>query len=318
MVKRTINNRQTSTKGFETLYPFGSHFLKLGDHELHYVDEGKGAPLFMIHGNPTWSFYYRNLITHLSKDFRTIAPDHIGCGFSDKPDTEHYDYTLATRVADLDALIQHLCPNEKISFIVHDWGGMIGLAWALDHLDRIDKMVITNTAGFFLPEEKSFPFRLWLIKYLSWFGVPAVLGLNAFAGGALFMGSETKLPPAVKKGLIAPYNSWKNRIATLKFVQDIPISKQDKSFPLVDHVDRHLTRLNEEQLLFLWGAKDFVFDLTFLNEFRLRFPNAACRVFQDAGHYLFEDKPKETRKIIHSFLMGKPDHHSRLHKKHTI
>jgi haloalkane dehalogenase len=179
---------------------------------------------------------------------------------------------------------------------------MIGLAWALDHLDKIDKIVITNTAGFLLPKEKSFPLRLWLIKYLRWFGVPAVQGFNAFARGALYMGSTTKLSPAVRQGLIAPYNSWKNRIATLKFVQDIPITKNDTSYSLVDHVDKHLTQLNEEKLLLLWGAKDFVFDLTFLNEFRQRFPKADYHIFQDAGHYLFEDKPQETLALIHSFL----------------
>jgi len=302
MVKKRINNKQISTRGFQDLYPFEPHFLNIKGHNLHYVDQGTGPLVVMVHGNPTWSFYYRNLITHLSKRFRTIAPDHIGCGFSDKPGPKSYDYTLASRIKDLDILIEHLAPNEKISLIVHDWGGMIGLAWALDHLDRIDKIVITNTAGFLLPEEKSFPLRLWLIKYLGWFGIPAVLGLNAFARGALYMGSETKLSPAVKRGLIAPYNSWKNRIATLKFVQDIPIDKNDKSYSLVDHVDRHLRKLNEEKLLFLWGAKDFVFDLTFLNEFRHRFPRANCQVFQDAGHYLFEDKPKETLDLITSFL----------------
>ena len=297
-----INQKQVSTKGFQDLYPFGSNFFNINGHDLHYVDQGKGAPIFMVHGNPTWSFYYRNLITHLSKKFRTIAPDHIGCGFSDKPGPKDYDYTLASRVNDLDALIQHLCPNEKISLIVHDWGGMIGLAWAINHLDKIEKIVITNTSGFFLPEKKSLPLRLWMIKYLSWFGTPAVLGLNAFASGAIRMGSENKLAPPVKKGLLAPYNSWKNRIATLKFVQDIPITEKDKSYDLVNHVDTHLTQLDEDKLLFLWGAKDFVFDLTFLNEFRLRFPKAACHVFQDAGHYLFEDKPKETTELITSFL----------------
>jgi pimeloyl-ACP methyl ester carboxylesterase len=303
MVKRVINKKLVSTKGFEDLYPFDSNFLNIKGHKLHYVDQGKGPALVMVHGNPTWSFYYRNLITHLSKNFRTIVPDHIGCGFSDKPDACDYDYTLASRISDLDELINSLCPDEKICLIVHDWGGMIGLAWALDNLDRIDKIVITNTAGFLLPKDKRFPLRLWLIKYLSWFGVPAVLGLNAFARGALYMGSNTPLSPSVKKGLTAPYNSWKNRIATLKFVQDIPIDKKDKSFCIVDHVDKHLTQLNEEQLLFLWGAKDFVFDLTFFNEFKQRFPRAKSHLFKDAGHYLFEDKPEETLERIKSFLI---------------
>lgn len=306
MVDRIINGKPVSLEGFQDLYPFDSQFIKIRGHRLHYVDQGSGPPLFMIHGNPTWSFYFRHLITHLSRDFRTIAPDHMGCGLSDKPGEEAYDYTLASRVRDLDALIHHLCPDEKISLIVHDWGGMIGLAWALDHLDRIDRIIITNTSGFFLPREKAFPFLLGIIKHLKWVGIPAVLGLNAFARGALYLGPETRLSPRVKQGLIAPYNSWKNRIATLKFVQDIPLSPKDKSYDLVAHVDRRLTRLDESRLLFLWGAKDFVFDLTFLKEFQHRFPRADFHVFPDAGHYLFEDKPRETLELIQPFLAGEP------------
>ena len=305
MVKRIINKKQFSFKGFEDLYPFTSNFLNINGHDLHYVDQGKGPPLLMVHGNPTWSFYFRHLIPPLSKEFRTIVPDHIGCGLSDKPGPENYDYSLASRVNDLDTLITHLDLKEKISLIVHDWGGMIGLCWALDHLEKIDKIIITNTSGFFLPREKQFPMLLWLIKYLKWFGVPAVLGLNAFSRGALYLGSGSKLSSQVKKGLIAPYDSWKNRIATLKFVQDIPITEKDKSYGLVNHVDKHLGKLDETKLLFLWGARDFVFDLTFLNEFRRRFPRAGCRVFHDAGHYLFEDKPEETLKLIDAFLNNK-------------
>ncbi|MCK4767639.1 MAG: alpha/beta fold hydrolase [Desulfobacula sp.] len=302
MVERLINNKLTSTKNFEDLYPFESKFININGHDLHYIDEGEGEPVVMVHGNPTWSFYYRHLIQTLSPDFRTIAPDHIGCGFSDKPDAKTYHYTLESRIKDLDTLITHLNINEKINLVLHDWGGMIGLAWAVDHIDRIDKIIITNTSGFFLPEEKQFPFLLWLIKTIRIFAVPAVLGLNVFAKGALYLGSEKKLPPKVKKGLVKPYNSWKNRIATLKFVQDIPINKKDQSYAIVDHVDRHLKRLDEASLMFLWGAKDFVFDLEFLNEFRRRFPRAATHVFHDAGHYLFEDKPEETACLIETFL----------------
>ncbi|MCD4676721.1 MAG: alpha/beta fold hydrolase [Desulfobacula sp.] len=302
MVEKLINNKLTSTKGFEDLFAFDSNFININGHDLHYIDKGKGKPVIMVHGNPTWSFYYRHLIQTLSPSFRTIAPDHIGCGFSDKPNAKTYNYTLESRVKDLDTLIHHLNITEKINLVVHDWGGMIGLAWAVDHIDRIDKIIITNTSGFFLPKKKQFPFLLWLIKYIRFFAVPAVLGLNVFAKGALYLASEKKLPPNVKKGLVEPYNSWENRIATLKFVQDIPISKKDKSYTIVDHVDQHLKRFDESSLLFLWGAKDFVFDLAFLNVFKARFPQAATHVFHDAGHYLFEDKPKETAHLIEAFL----------------
>lgn len=302
MVEKIINNCLTSTKDFEDIYPFKSNFKKINGHELHYVDEGQGPPVLMVHGNPTWSFYFRNLIKDLSKDHRTIVPDHIGCGFSDKPDADSYDYTLQSRVNDLDSLIKGLDINQKISMIVHDWGGMIGLAWAIDNLERVDKIVITNTSGFFLPQDKKFPLRLKMIKYLRLFAIPAVLGFNVFARAALFMASSNKLPQKVKKGLVAPYNSWKNRIATLKFVQDIPITPKDKAYDLVHHVDSNLKNLKDSNLLFLWGAKDFVFDLTFYNEFTSRFPNALSRVFHDANHYLFEDKPDETLKMIRNFL----------------
>ena len=302
MVEKHINNKLTSTKGFEDLYPFDSNFMDINGHDLHYIDKGEGKPVVMIHGNPTWSFYFRHLIQSLSKNFRAIAMDHIGCGFSDKPDAKTYNYTLESRVKDLDILIIRLNINEKINLVVHDWGGMIGLAWAVDHLDKIDKIIITNTSGFFLPKEKQFPFALWLIKYIKVFAIPAVLGLNVFAKGALYLGSKTKLDPKVKKGLVEPYNSWKNRIATLKFVQDIPISEKDQSYPIVDRVDQRLKQLDESDLMFLWGAKDFVFDLAFLNEFKARFPQAANHVFHDAGHYLFEDKPFETGQLIEDFL----------------
>lgn len=302
MVDRIINGTLTSTNAFAELYPFDSKFMNINGHGLHYVDEGRGKPVIMIHGNPTWSFYFRNLITRLSENFRAIAPDHIGCGFSDKPDARSYAYTLESRIKDLETFISRLDITEKINLVVHDWGGMIGLAFAVGHPEKINKIIVTNTSGFFLPREKSFPFLLRLIKYVPFFAVPAVLGLNAFSKGALYLAAEKKLSSKVKKGLIEPYNSWKNRIATLKFVQDIPICEKDQSYAIVDQVDRNLKTLSRSNLMFLWGARDFVFDLTFLDEFKRRFPGAKAHVFQDAGHYLFEDKPEETTRLIHAFL----------------
>ena len=128
------------------------------------------------------------------------------------------------------------------------------------------------------------------------------IGGNAFARAALMVGAARKLSPAGKKGLIAPYNSWKNRIATLKFVQDIPITHTDKSYKIVEQVDKNLSRLDPDRLMFLWGTRDFVFDIHFLDEFQQRFPDAQAHVFEDAGHYLFEDKPEETLDLIASFL----------------
>jgi haloalkane dehalogenase len=303
-MKRRINARTVSTRGFEDLYPFEPRFAWIGRHRMHYLDQGKGSPVLMVHGNPTWSFYFRNLVRDLSRDHRVIVPDHIGCGFSDKPGAREYPYTLEARVRDLDHLIGKLDIRRPLTLVVHDWGGMIGLAWALDHPDLVDRIVVTNTSGFLLPPGKRFPLRLWVIKYLTWPAVPAVLGFNLFARAALVMASAGRLSRKVRRGLIAPYDSWRNRIATLAFVRDIPLSRKDISWNLVERVDQRLGLLDPGRLLLLWGEKDFVFDRHFLNEWKRRFPEAGCHSFHDAGHYLFEDKPLETAGIIRKFLKG--------------
>ncbi|MCK5313042.1 MAG: alpha/beta fold hydrolase [Desulfobacteraceae bacterium] len=302
MTKRTINNKIVSTKGFKEIYPYKSNYFKNNGFDMHYIDEGRGKPLLMVHGNPTWSFYFRNVVNKFSNNYRTIVPDHIGCGFSDKPGVKDYNYTLENRVADLTRFIEHLNLKEKITLIVHDWGGMIGLAWALDNLSQIEKIIITNTFGFLRPQSKNFPLRLALIKYFTPFGVPAVLGLNIFSVGALYIAAKTKLSKEIKKGLTAPYNSWENRIATLKFVQDIPLTETDISYNIVKTVDENLYKIKDFPLLFLWGLKDFVFDKNVLNEWKKRIPKAEYHVFENSGHYIFEDKPSETLLLIEKFL----------------
>ncbi len=105
---------------------------------MHYLDEGPrdAPPVLMLHGNPTWSFYYRNLVQALSPNFRCIVPDHIGCGLSDKPGDQKYDYRLASRIEDIDTLVNHLDLSGPLSLVVHDWGGMIGFGWAVQNQEQ--------------------------------------------------------------------------------------------------------------------------------------------------------------------------------------
>ncbi|RLC06784.1 MAG: alpha/beta hydrolase [Deltaproteobacteria bacterium] len=284
------------------LYPFKSHYMDLDGLKYHYLDEGAGDPVVMLHGNPTWSFYFRNLVKAVSPQFRAIVPDHIGCGLSDKPDAQTYNYRLKSRADDLEHLLNHLDLKENITLIVHDWGGMIGMVYALRYPERIKRLVIMNTAGFFPPGDKGLPLRLWLVRNILPFAVPAVLGFNLFSRAALYMASRKGLSKDVRAGLTGPYNSWKNRIATLKFVQDIPVSKKDPSYSLVKNVDENLHKLSGIPMLICWGRHDFVFDSVFLAEWQRRFPHATVHEFSDAGHYVLEDAADEIIPLVRDFL----------------
>ena len=262
--------------------------------------------LIMIHGNPTWSFYFRELIQGLSNRYRTVVPDHIGCGLSDKPGIKQYDYRLKSRVHDLDTLLDHLGLKDKITLVLHDWGGMIGMAYALRYPQVIGRIVIMNTAAFLPPRGKTLPIRLRLMRNVTPFAILAVQGFNLFACGALYMASYKGMKKDVKSGLIAPYNSWNNRIATLKFVQDIPVSEKDPSYSLVKYVDENLYKLSHIPMLVCWGEHDFVFDSTYLSEWQRRFPNAEVHAFKDAGHYVLEDVAGRIIPLVKNFLKKHP------------
>jgi len=299
-------NKPVNLADFRHLYPFTSHYCKINGLNYHYVDEGAGEPIIMIHGNPTWSFYYRELIKGFCGEYRTIAPDHIGCGLSDKPSLKQYDFRLKTRIHDLEIFLEGLHLSQKLTLILHDWGGMIGMAYGLRHPERIGRIVILNTAAFLPPAGKRIPFRLWLIRNIRSFAAPAVLGLNLFALAATYMAPYKKLSKPVKKALLAPHNSWNNRIATLKFVQDIPLCETDESFDLVKYTDVRLNRLSNIPMLILWGIHDFVFDMDYLNQWQKRFPHATVYTFPDAGHYILEDVPDKVLDRIKNFLMKHP------------
>ena len=295
-------SKPVDISAFRSQYPFTSQYVDINGLKYHYLDEGKGEALMMVHGNPTWSFYYRRLISELSPDYRTIAPDHMGCGLSDKPSPDQYNYQLKSRVDDLEILIGHLQITENITLILHDWGGMIGMAYGVKYPEKISRIVVMNTAAFLPPDGKSLPFRLWMIRNLKFFAVPAVLGLNLFSIGALYMATHKGLAKQVRSGLKAPYNSWQNRMATLKFVQDIPVTDKDPSFKLALSVDLNLHKLVNKPMLICWGNHDFVFDQAYLEEWQLRFPDAEVHCFENAGHYVLEDEPDALVSLIKDFL----------------
>ncbi len=277
-----------------------------GGLRLHYIDEGAGEPVVMLHGNPTWSFYYRHLIDGLRDSNRVIAPDHIGCGLSDKPDDSRYEYTLARRVEDLEALLEHLGLDRDLTLVLHDWGGIIGMTFAARHPERIARLVVSNTAAFHKPAGKSFPRALSVFRD-SPAGGWLVRGLNLFVRGTTWIGCKTRqLPRDVRDAYAAPYDSWHNRIAIHRFVQDIPLRPGDRSYELISWVQDRLEPLRAVPMLIAWGMKDFVFDEPVLDEWVRRFPAAEVHRFPRAGHLLFEDEREAIDRLVRSFLPAHP------------
>lgn len=268
------------------LYPFHTARLEVPGGSLSYVDEGAGRPALLLHGNPTWSFYYRRLIAALSRRQRVIAPDHMGCGLSDKP--QHYPYRLADHIDNLGHLVESL-DLGPVDLVLHDWGGAIGMGWAVRNPQLVRRIVVLNTAAFLSPR---LPLRIAVCR-TPLLGDLALRGLNAFAAAATLMAVERPMSPEVRRGYLLPYNSWASRIAQLRFVQDIPMRPQHPTWPLVDAIDRELPALRHKPMLILWGGKDWCFDDHFLAGWLRRFPAARALRFDDAGHYVLEDAHEE-------------------------
>lgn len=288
---------------WRSLYPFISHYFDVAPNvRMHYVDEGEGPPLLMVHGNPTWSFYWRNLVLAFRDRYRCVAPDHVGCGLSDKP--HDYPYVLARRSDDLLRLIETLNLTD-ITLLVHDWGGAIGLGAALAAPERFSRLVLFNT-GAFPPPFMPLPIRLCRTPLL---GRVAVQGLNLFARAALRMATEKpeRFTPAVRAGLLAPYDGWENRRAIERFVADIPMTRRHSTWQRLQDTEDQLPQLAHLPTMFIWGMRDWCFRPDCLERLRQSFPQAEVHRIGDAGHYVVEDAHERITPLLDQFLrVGQP------------
>jgi len=321
-------------------YPFESHYMEIpkvavrsanerhvhgakGDTNrpnnprIHYIDQGPQASaatasaatasestntvapqtILCVHGNPTWSFYYRSIVNQFQKNYRVIAVDNLGCGLSDKP--ANYDYCLKNHTNNLIQLIDQL-DLKNVLMVVHDWGGAIGLGAAVARPERIDKLVILNTAAFVPPY---IPFRIAACR-IPIIGSLAIRYANAFAWTATWMAIDRlkKLPAATKSGLLYPYRTPADRIAIDRFVQDIPMQKNHRTWEVLDQLERDLSKLSMKPTTMIWGMKDWCFRPECLERLSKHLPRAKIQKLEDVGHYVMEEAPVEVGLAIEELL----------------
>ena len=282
---------------WRALYPFTSHWIDVGGHALHYLDEGpRDAPcVLLLHGNPTWSFYWREAIRGLRDEFRVVAPDHLGCGLSDKPGD--WCYRLSGHVQNLERLALGLDLRD-LTLGLHDWGGAIGMGLAARHPDRISRLIVLNTAAF---RSSALPLRIAVCR-IPGLGALAVRGLNGFLRASFHMATEKGLDSIVRQGYLAPYRSWRDRVALLRFVQDIPLRPEHPSWPALVEIEQALAGFQGRPMLIVWGERDFCFTPDFRREWERRFPDAEVHPIPDAGHYVLEDAGDRAVEVMRRFL----------------
>lgn len=283
--------------GVDSSYDFAPNLLEIEGRHLHYVDEGPrdAAPILCLHGNPTWSYYWRGLISGLRSNHRVIAPDHMGMGLSEKP--LDWPYRLEAHVGAMERLVIELDLTE-ITLVVHDWGGAIGMGLAMRHPERIARIVVTNSAAF--TEGPAHP-SLVAAK-LPGLNQILVRGMGLFNQAAVRFATKGGLSEEERRSYLAPYTSAAGRVGVQNFVKDIPLSPGHPSYHFLSIIEAGLAKIEHLPMQIIWGMQDWVFTPEFLQMWRDRFPGARVQTIAHAGHLLMEDAGGEVLEVVKDFL----------------
>lgn len=275
-------------------YPFKHHYFNVNDTTMHYVDEGEGEVILFVHGTPSWSFEFRNVIKFLSKKYRCIALDHIGFGLSEKP--AKYDYTVQNHTASLLKLITHLQLNQ-FTMLVHDFGGIIGLAAAEQIPEKIKRLIILNTWCRSIQDEPEYkkmkvilgsPLMPLLYRYLNFsakYILPAAFG------------ERSRLTPEIHQHFLRPFSKASERNGTIAFAKSL-LRDQD----YYASIGKKLTILKDKPVLIIWGMKDEFITEKHLLWMQGQFPGSKVVCYDDAGHFVLEEKSVVAGPVIAEFM----------------
>ncbi len=290
----------TKDETFGGTFPFAPHYHNIDDFNMHYIDEGNGEPIVMLHGDPTWGYLYRNFIAPLSQHDRCIVPDHMGMGKSGVPQDRSL-YTLHQHIANLEALLLHLDLHD-ITLVLHDWGGPVGLGFAIHHPERIKRLVLLNTWAFAPWPTNSLPRLVEIIRSAK--GEHFVLKRNGYLEPAILgtTYNTEKLTQAAMDAYRAPFPTPESRIAMLCWSRDIPVQETDASYAEMKRIEQGLSQFTQKPILLVWGMKDPVLLPSVLRLWQQVYPRATTHEFEDASHFLQEDAPERIVGYIQEFL----------------
>lgn len=277
-------------------YPFEHHYVQLSNGKMHYVDEGKGDVILFVHGTPTWSFLYRDFIKEFSKNYRCIAVDHIGFGLSEKP--KGFTPRPQDHAKNLSEFISKL-NLRNITLVVHDFGGPIGLASAIENPEKINRIILFNS---WLWETKSNPSTQKVDQLVnSWLGKFLYLNLNLSPKVLLKKGFADKknLPKNIHKQYIKPFPNKEERKPLLSLAKSL-VGSSD----WYQHQWENLSKIEQVPWLIMWGSRDEFLSEDYLQRWTKRLPMAEVKKF-DCGHFVQEEKTTESIMAVHNFLKRK-------------
>jgi haloalkane dehalogenase len=297
-VERDVIDLKDET--FEGSFPFIPHYRRIHGFDMHYVDEGSGEPVVLIHGDPTWGYLWRKFIPPLSQRRRCIAPDHMGMGKSGTPD-EPYPYRLRHHIANLETLLLDL-DVRGMTLVLHDWGGPVGLGFAIRHPERIKRLILMNTWAFAPWPGGPLPRLIELIR--SERGEKFVLEKNGYVEPALLgtMTHREHLTEMVLRAYQAPFPTPASRRALLCWSRDIPVGESDPSYAEMKSIERGLFQFGKTPTLLVWGMQDPVLSEPVLHMWQRIYPHATTDEIADASHFLQEDAPDRIVSRIEEFL----------------
>jgi haloalkane dehalogenase len=282
-------------------YPFKSHYIKLEAGKMHYIDEGKGAPIVMIHGTPSWSFIYRNLIKILRKKYRCIAIDLLGFGLSDKP--EDFSYKPRAHAANFEQLMDHL-QLKDITLVVHDFGTPIGLAYAINHPDKVRRIAMINSWTWSLSKHQTFTkTSKYLVGPLGKF-LHSKLNVSAKTLVNELFGNEEKVPEPIKQHYIKALGNPNQLVGKLACARElVGVSKW------YEELWQQRKKIQDIPTLILWGERDKLIKIEALQQWKKFFHECYVIHFEDGGHFLQEDNAEEVANYVSNFIKEEQKKH---------